>query len=135
MQRDTGTPELRARHHSGQTMETLDAYVKRAWITEEEHRAALHFRWLHALKFGVPGPAAVRPHLSGGWGNRDDSPCWREAREKEYDAAVALLKANHAFEALHKLVIFNEPLITTEERASLREGLALLSESWRRRSS
>ncbi len=81
---DHGTPELQARHAAGHTREPLDRLLQHGHITPEMHRAALHFRWLHTLAFGLPHPISTLARLNERIALRNDAPGWREAREIEY---------------------------------------------------
>jgi hypothetical protein len=104
---DFGTPELRFKHAHGVTQEPIDRCLAHGIIDEPQHRAALHLRWLHTIRYGASRLTTIYDERTGTSATPDD-PVWRTQREKEYAEAVALLRQCGAHQALIALVINNE---------------------------
>ena len=147
---DFGTAELRLKHALGITSEPIDLCLARAIIRDEQHRAGLHFRWLHTLRYGAPRITTRYDSADISEATADD-PIWRAEREREYADAVALLRDRRRHDCITRLVIANEmprflnlqlmqralqhPSLETalaREREHLIEGLMLLADHWKR---
>lgn len=88
---DLGTPETQEKQKLGLCAEPLDRLLADGRITPEMHRAALHFRWLHSLVYGLPLPRSPLSFPHDSPFIRQDSTEWREAREQEYKAIMAAI--------------------------------------------
>jgi hypothetical protein len=53
------TPELREKHGQGLTLEPMDLLLKRAMVTQGQHWAANHLRWLYSKRYGISKPRQV----------------------------------------------------------------------------
>ena len=125
---DKGTPELRQQRRYGQTREPLDQMLHIKQISEPQHRAGMHFRWLYSLVFGMPHLTSPDfDTLNKGGYCRTDDPAWRIAREEEYHEAVHLLQDDGHLQATQALCIFHEVL----NRKEFEDGLTLLAHHWR----
>lgn len=105
--KDCGTKELAQRHAAGLTMEALDMCLKRGLISEEEHKAGMHLRWLYTLRFGAPTIAAYDHAAIQGRNLKKEDDAWRGRREKEYEQAMAWLKGEGAHIMVGNVAIFN----------------------------
>lgn len=105
--KDTGTAELAARHAKGFTMEPLDICLKRNLISEEQHAAGMHLRWLHSLRFGAPTVRAYDHSDMGGRSIAVRDETWRAGRESEYEQSIRLLKTDGLHIMVTNTVIFN----------------------------
>jgi hypothetical protein len=68
----------------------------------------VHLRWLFTLRHGIPNVRALDPTLSHGLMHKQDDPHWREAREKEYHAAMNALSSRGYAKIVMSLCIYNE---------------------------
>lgn len=147
---DLGTPELIMKRACNETVEAIDLCLKRNLISDEEHRHALHLRWLHTIRYGAPGISALDiARASGKEIAREDDPEWRAQREQDYHSAVNLLhQSGYAHEILPcvlynerpnflKLVRYDRCLKHPQEIAPLEHqaarfayGLSLIGNSW-----
>lgn len=149
--RDTGTQELAVRHAKGLTMEPIDMCLKRDFISEEEHAAGLHLRWLYSLRFGAPSIRAYDHSDLGGKNTAMRDENWHSCRESEYEQAVKILMAKGAHIIVINTVVFNRfprflhppktcdvlgrnmkmaQEINAQEIALLKDGLALLGKEF-----
>src|SRR5262249_36923180 len=87
---DKGTEELIAKKALLLTAEPLDICLEKGIITDKEHWAGVHLRWLYSLKFGIHNLTTRIPYISE-FSARADIPAWKEQREREYALAIALL--------------------------------------------
>ena len=146
---DFGTAELRLKHALGITSEPIDLCLERELINARQHRAGLHFRWLHTLRYGAP--CVTSRYLDDACRSPvDDDPIWRSEREREYADAVSVLRAHHRHDAVIRLAIFNEmprfldrsllraalenhalETALARERNRLVHGLMLLCDHWK----
>lgn len=129
---DTGTPELRQKHAAGATSETIDLCLRHHLITEAQHRAALHFRWLYTLRFGAPSVQALDLTSPRERAAPQEDTAWLQARQQEYRHAAQALESRHLLVA-----VFDDPtpLRSGSHTAAdclhrLREGLGLLMRLW-----
>ena len=144
---DTGTPELVMKRLLGETAEALDLCLERGLITRQQHWCGIHLRWLYTLRHGAPSVRAIDPTHLGGVDIKTDDPQWREAREKEFHNAVAVLAASgHAlivmniciynerprFLSMYRPVKLKECRDTKKTITGLQEGLEVLSNHWER---
>lgn len=126
------------------TSEPIDICYKKGLISADEHRAALHFRWLYTLKFGAPDISAVEYDKFTLSGSRIQDPEWQELREREYAMAVEKLRSSGALKIVLNIAVFGYMpgfLITSRlnkrcfganysEVQKLKEGLDLLVRHW-----
>lgn len=106
---DLGTPELIMKRACGQTSEAVDVCLEKGLIDRQQHRAALHMRWLYTLRFGAPGISAadvMRLHRHESQSIADVS-LWRQQREQEYEQAAQLLKQHKRYEAVVNLCVYD----------------------------
>lgn len=149
---DPGTPELRLKHALRLTAEPIDLCLEKKLITVEQHWCGLHLRWLYTLRYGAPNLTThYTDRTTPASPLTNDDPEWRAQREREYQDAIALLKAANRYECVMRLAVFNEQpaflnhllrqkaaegYAMTQELARshgrLVEGLALLAGHWRR---
>ncbi len=148
---DHGTPELQHKRALQLTDEPIDLCLNKRLITPEQHRSALHLRWLYTLRYGAPVVTthyenhACRPRTA------DEPQAWRTEREQEYLAAVTMLQQAKRYECVMRVCIFNEtpaflnrmllarswnePALATrigETQQLFSEGLQLLTQLWRK---
>ncbi|MBN8531853.1 MAG: hypothetical protein J0L97_08360 [Alphaproteobacteria bacterium] len=97
---DRGTPELRLRHEAGVTAESLDMAFAKGVLTEDQHRAGTHFRWLHSVRYGVVGLRALDPLHYGGRELKRHDDAWMAEREAEYREAETALRGMGALGAV-----------------------------------
>jgi hypothetical protein len=144
-ERDLGTPELCMHRAFNQTKEVLDICIEKRIITEDEHRAAVHFRWLYTIRFGAPNISALDINKGEGRDIREESEIWRAKREREYSMAVEKLRSEGSLKMIMNIAIFNHsPRFLTgvnshrtaqiiqnkRELAKFREGLKTLVSLW-----
>lgn len=141
LEKDQGTKELQLKKIYGLTDEPLDLCLKKDIITEQMHKAGLHLRWLHSIRFGI---ARVTSGMvfDAGYGARYEDGDWRMAREKDYNAAINILATHLCKEEVLSLCIYNktpafllhfDKLNNPFYRGSysrLRHGLELLCRAW-----
>ncbi len=125
---DRGTPELRRQRACGHTIEPIDLYARKGLITDAEHRAALHLRWLHSLTFGTGAPTSSFPLPDTACSPRTDDPAWRTAREKEYHRLVETLVAQGTYRAIRACCMEHQHL-TLEELQWMKIGLKWMSDT------
>lgn len=89
---DRGTHESILKRSLNLTKEPIDLLLEYRFISESEHRAGLHFRWLHTLRHGVESLTChtFSDDKSAPRAEAEDSQ-WRIDREEEFgDLALAL---------------------------------------------
>jgi len=125
---DTGTPELRAKRRHQLTLEPVDVCLERRIITPEQHRCALHLRWLYTLRYGAPGISCRDLNRGIGRDIRLDDPTWRESRELEYHEATLRLHRRKRYEMVMNIAIYNQtPIFLIHQlREQAWENTALL---------
>lgn len=126
--------------------EPIDICFAKDLITNEEHWAAIHFRWLYTLRFGAPLVSALNLERINGKENIKNDEKWQEMREREYAMAVEKLRKAGALKTVMNVAVFNimpKFLINKgslskkninnnySEFLKLKEGLAALTEMWR----
>lgn len=141
--RDTGTPELARKHAAGLTGEPLDLCLKKGLISESQHWAAIHFRWLYTIRYGLPTVRSIDPADLGGRTLRQENEQWKQKREQEFAEASFLLKSQNVFPLILDFCIYGKPpaFLTRQsvsprasrELQALREGLDALLKLWGRR--
>ncbi len=148
---DFGTPELRLKHALGLTAEPIDLCLEKQLISKEHHWSGLHLRWLYTVRYGAPNITTRYTDRDMASATTTEDPAWRTMREREYHEAAQLLKSQHCYECVMRLVVFNElPAFLNaalrnrawSEQAlaerlahhhqQLRGGLDLLATHWRR---
>lgn len=139
-EKDTGTPELKAKRREGITLEPLDACTRAGILTDDEHRAGMHLRWLYTLTFGAPSVRSIEFDRTAGARSHvlhDDA--WKAAREQDYREAVAGLAELGAKKLVMDICIFHRwPDFLLQkgrgytERETFREGMRWLVRKWRR---
>jgi hypothetical protein len=104
---DKGTPELRQKHRRGLTQEPIDRCLAQQLIDAQQHRAALHLRWLHTVRYGAP---VLTTHYQDHVQTTGDTlpETWRAAREEEYREAQRVLHQWHALDAVLRVVVYHE---------------------------
>ncbi len=125
--------------------EPIDICHEKGLISDDQHRAAIHFRWLYSLRFGAPGVSATDYDRMSGRQLRDNDPKWQEEREREYAMAVEKLRMCGALKIVLNLAVFNHvPRYMPRGRISrkdyihhnlneivkLQEGLDILARHW-----
>ena len=130
-EKDLGTPELMRKRAEGETSEALDLCFARQLITNEEHWCGMHLRWLHTLRFGTNSIRAMDPARLK-LGETAYDPHWLEAREREYQEAIAILRQSKCLALIMGLCIYNERP-GPRQMGPIKEGLGLLEKLWRRR--
>lgn len=131
---DLGTEQLQAKRRSNATIEVFDLLLQKSILSEDEHRAGMHLRWLFTLKNGAPNISAARLDDCYGRDIRPESEDWRESREGEYDAALEALKGTRTMREVMDTAVYGTvrlPL-TAVYLSNLRDGLRLLCKIWRR---
>lgn len=146
---DKGTPELRQKHRRGLTQEPIDHCLSQQLIDTHQHRAALHLRWLHTVRYGAPVLTTLyqdRIRTSA----EAFPETWRASREEEYRNALVMLRHWHASDIVLRVAVYHEiPAFmnaTLRQRAwqepalaqaleaqhtRFRSGLQALCEHWR----
>ncbi len=107
-QTDYGTPELRMKRAFQLTDEPLDLCLSRGIITQAQHRAGLHLRWLYTVRYGAP---VVTTQYTGEYSATtptENDQDWRAAREAEYAEATQCLQNARCYEPVMRLCVFNE---------------------------
>ncbi len=106
---ETGTPELLFKRAYQETMEAIDLCLERDIINDKQHSYGLHLRWLHTIRFGAPGVSAFDlTRIYGYDAGEEDDPRWRQAREAEYQEAIAQLHAIGRFDPVIQVCVYNE---------------------------
>lgn len=104
---DVGTPELAAKRKQGLTTEPLDLCLQRGIISQDEHWAGIHFRWLYTIIFGAPTVSASDPSSLGGKTLHEENSDWIRSCEKEYARAQQLLQKHRALPLVPNICVFN----------------------------
>lgn len=135
---DPGTPELVAKRALGVTSEVIDIFHNNGRLTDYQLKAALRFRWLYTLRFGVPSIQCI--DMTGMYTRIptiEDSK-WRADRQNEYREAAHMLEAHGLLNSVLRGAVFNDPALLhpTDKEAKLsrqrfREGLDALTKLWR----
>ena len=131
--------------HKRVNREPIDICHEKGLISDNQHWAALHFRWLYTLRFGAPGISASQLDKLGAQGPKIVDSKWHEEREREYAMAVEKLRKAGALKIVLNLAIFGHfPRCMTmgkiarkdfirhnlNEVLKLREGLDILASHW-----
>jgi hypothetical protein len=140
---DSGTAELIMKRLSGETTEALDLCLQRELISKNQHWCGVHLRWLYTLRFGATSVHTIDPTHLGGIDIKTHDPLWDNAREEEYQAALAHLSRNGFAAIVMSVCIFNERPVFLKKPASLstsrnsaatlkqfRDGLDILKKLW-----
>ncbi len=109
LETDCGTPELQRHRTAKATAEPLDNLLAHKMITENEHKAALRFRWLYTLRHGITDVRALRLDIASS-AHQPRNEDWQADREEEYRETVNILISHRAWNTLVELVIFQHPL-------------------------
>ncbi|PZP83955.1 MAG: hypothetical protein DI582_09980 [Azospirillum brasilense] len=76
-------------------------------IDAQQHRAALHLRWLHTVRYGAPVLSTrYQDRISTSAEPFPDS--WRAAREEEYRGALVILRQWHAHDLVLRVAVYHE---------------------------
>lgn len=105
---DYGTPELRMKRMIHATDEPLDLCLSRALITPGQHRAGLHLRWLYTVRYGAPVITSRYRELEEAQSAPAHDTHWHALREKEYTAAIAILREASRYEPVMRLCVYND---------------------------
>jgi len=144
--KDKGTDELQDKRRMCLTDEPLDLCERKGLITQDQHWAGVHLRWLYTIKFGS---AHVRG-VDYGSSYYSSSPKmqnvqWKVDREREYNGAIALLQKHKSKSLVIDVCIldrFPNFLLMVrsghkisrraeiKELERFREGLDILLERW-----
>ncbi len=138
---DQGTEELRIKKNLGITTELPDLLLKKNLISLTEHQAALHFRWLHAIKFGIR--SLISPYSDAfhefSFSRHDEA--WKGKREEEYNSALKILEKGGARKMVIEICVFGQRTAfinlaeshtrLNKEFQLVKTGLALLADEWR----
>lgn len=139
---DYGTPELQRKRALNATKEVIDIYLEKGIITADQHWCCVHFRWLHALRYGT---GAISSSYSLNQYNtviREDSPEWRQEREQEYLEALSHLERVKLHNVVLNFSVYNKipnaPLVIDKNTVILcdediHSGLSLLEALWCKR--
>lgn len=136
--KDFGTPELIKKREQLLTTEPLDLLLYKKLITEKQHRAGLHFRWLYSICFE---PAHIKAHDPGRVRGKFLRESYDEdflvAIKEEYYRAIKKLKRIRAEGIVCNICIYQElPRFIANnnscrgnnfELQTIRNGLDLLS--------
>jgi hypothetical protein len=106
--KNIATPELMAKHSAKQTMDALDMVLHKGLITEEQHKAGMHLRWLHNLRFG---DLKVRAYnidwlVQAGYAYIHNEK-WMAARQTEYAIIINYLKHIGSYTNIANLCIYS----------------------------
>jgi enamine deaminase RidA (YjgF/YER057c/UK114 family) len=101
------TPELLAKTRLNLTMEVVDILRNKDLITKDQHRAGIHLRWLHSLKFGNLSLQSSQIGMVGR-SIRIDNERWRASCELDYHNLVSVLKKAGVYNAVANVCIFNQ---------------------------
>lgn len=105
---DRGTPELQQKRQYNLTQEPIDRCLSHGLISPEEHRAALHLRWLHTLRHGAPKLTVDYADAVASCAIPPTQESWRSAREAEYRHALQLLRHEQAERLVVGISIYHE---------------------------
>lgn len=123
---DLGTPELIFKRAHGDTSEAIDLCLERGIISQVQHRAGLHLRWLYTLRYGAPGISAMDlTRINGSTLAQEMEASFRSAREAEFDEAVAALGNARAYAVVMAVCIYDERPKPSQHHA-LQQGLTEL---------
>lgn len=123
---DLGTPELIFKRAHGDTTEAIDLCLERGIITQAQHRAGLHLRWLYTLRYGAPNISAMDlTRVNGITLAQEMDVTFRQAREAEFDEAVATLRNARAYNIVMAVCMYDERP-THLQREALQRGLTEL---------
>lgn len=107
---DHGTNEFIIKRSIGATKEPIDLLMEYRFISEYEHRAALHFRWLYTLRYGVQNLTSstfvdiATSHTSRPAAKDSD---WRITREEEFRTLATKLRNAKLYDLLCDILIHN----------------------------
>lgn len=133
--KDLGTKELQKKREQNVTIEPLDLFLQKSLITENQHWAGMHLRWLFTIKMGAPNISASRVDLFEGRDLRQREEAWQVQRQAEYDTAVKVLHNCRAFSAVLNLAVYGTQKmpISPDNLQKIREGLSALCKFWRQK--
>ncbi len=143
---DNGTPELQRKIIELQTKEPIDLLLEKRLISNDEHRAAMHFRWLYTLRYGIPSVRAIDTTRIYGIDRKLNDEEWLTKREEEYKEATEILKKANSLSKVINIVIHNAfpdylkpqmnmkinktALKNEKSLLLLKEGLSSLADNW-----
>lgn len=108
-EQDFGTQELVLKRNLHSTAEPIDLLLEYALLSPEEHRMALHFRWLYTLRYGIERTTSSDLLIDEGTREkRDNDEQWRKNREVEFREAATALHEAGCYDTLCNLVIHSE---------------------------
>lgn len=135
---DRGTPELAAKRAIGATLEVIDIGHRHGWLTDNQVKMAIRFRWLYTLRFGVPTVQCT--DMARGASSRspaESDPGWHADRQHEYRKAAEMLESGGLLDSVLRGAVFNDPALLHPGRAEIRqlrlqftEGLSALHKWW-----
>lgn len=134
---DQGTPELRQKRRHHLTTEPVDYLLQKGLITDQQHRCALHFRWLYTLRYGTVTITAIDPSAIRGRLQHTEDLHWREAVEKEWKTATQHLSSYRLLESVMRYCIYDTNVAThtlaSPTLNALQSGLEALVKLWHRK--
>jgi hypothetical protein len=132
---DFGTEQLQAKRRQNATIEPLDLLLQKSLISNEQHSAGIHLRWLYTLKMGAPNISASNLDEFYGRELRQEDDNWRESREAEYNCAVEILQNCCSFKPVMDIAVFGVQKLPLQssDLAKIREGLSLLCKTWQKK--
>lgn len=104
---DSGTPELVIRNRLGLTREPLDLCLEHGLLTAEMHQAAMRWRWLYSIKYGVSAPKQVRwmEESTPAALSRDDA--WKSQRSLELTRLTNAISREAAYKMFTDAALFS----------------------------
>lgn len=134
---DYGTKELRAKRQTYETEEFIDGLYRRGLITEQQFWCSNHFRWLYAIRYGVPHIQASLIYFHG------EVNTWQEKLSDKqiemlsikYKDAIDFLDTKGLLQTALRLLIYNNSFnpdmkICKAELANLLVVLDILVDLW-----
>lgn len=105
---DAGTAELRQKRAFGITAEPLDLCLQYNLISNEQHWAGIHLRWLYTIRFGSSSVQSVNLSDTRSISTRENDLTWQENREVEYKEAIENLTKNNSKQIVMDICIFDK---------------------------
>lgn len=105
--KDLGTNELQAKRQSGQTEEILDRFYRLELVSEKQYWAGNHFRWLYAMRFGIPNVRATDWCGNSGMVVSDDSEAWSSQINHQYKLAEQTLQNQKLLQPALDVLIYS----------------------------
>ena len=100
---DAGTPELQEKRRAFATAEPLDLCLHYRLLTEAEHAACQHWRWLYTLHYGSGNYATVNLH---GHESRQRDQQWLQVKHDDFQRLHGAIRGLAVYPLFENLVIF-----------------------------